>query len=62
MRAVLALTVSAVALAVAFYLAGSFIAASWDITTWNSEGRAYVAVIWLSMSFGLGLMRYLERK
>lgn len=30
-----------------FYLAGSFIAASFDITQWAPAGRAFLGFIWL---------------
>lgn len=47
--------------ALVLYGIGSFVAASFDIATWDAEGRALLAMLWVAASLALSALLVLPR-
>lgn len=57
LKIVLAWALSALVL----YGVGSFVAASFDIASWDTEGRALICVLWVGASIALSALFTLPR-
>lgn len=57
LKGALAWTLSALVL----YGVGSFVAASFDISSWDAEGRALICMLWVAASIALSALFTLPR-
>lgn len=47
--------------ALVMYGVGSFVAASFDISSWDAEGRALICMLWVAASIALSALFCLPR-